>query len=95
MLTKIIRYPAPSETFPTDQGVGAHTDAGFLTLLHQDTVGGFEAEVHGGLAFLPILTPREDTWDYDLNKRATVTYEHRAFDTDDREVPVRIMVMPR
>lgn len=27
----------------------------------------FEAEVHGGLAFLPILTPREDTWDYDLN----------------------------
>src|SRR3954454_24562956 len=35
VLTKIIRYPAPSETFPTDQGVGAHTDGGFLTPLHQ------------------------------------------------------------
>jgi isopenicillin N synthase-like dioxygenase len=47
VLTKIIRYPAPSETFPTEQGVGAHTDAGFLTLLQQDAVGGFEAEVGG------------------------------------------------
>ena len=55
VLTKIIRYPAPSETFPTDQGVGAHTDAGFLTLLHQDTVGGFEAEVHGTWVAVPPL----------------------------------------
>ncbi|MDA0185611.1 hypothetical protein OJ997_35225 [Solirubrobacter phytolaccae] len=55
VLTKIIRYPAPSETFPTDQGVGAHTDGGFLTLLHQDTVGGFEAEVHGRWVAVPPL----------------------------------------
>jgi isopenicillin N synthase-like dioxygenase len=55
ILTKIIRYPAPSETFPTDQGVGAHTDAGFLTLLHQDAVGGFEAEVHGRWVGVPPL----------------------------------------
>ena len=45
VLTKIIRYPAPSENFPTGQGVGHHTDGGFLTLLHQDAVGGLEAEV--------------------------------------------------
>jgi isopenicillin N synthase-like dioxygenase len=55
VLTKIIRYPAPSEDFATDQGVGAHTDAGFLTLLHQDTVGGFEAEVHGEWVAVPAL----------------------------------------
>jgi len=55
VLTKIIRYPAPSETFPTDQGVGAHTDGGFLTLLHQDTVGGFEAEVGGQWVSVPAL----------------------------------------
>ncbi|WP_037495346.1 isopenicillin N synthase family dioxygenase [Solirubrobacter soli] len=55
VLTKIIRYPAPSETFSTDQGVGAHTDAGFLTLLHQDTVGGFEAEVDGEWVAVPAL----------------------------------------
>ena len=56
VLTKIIRYPAPSEDFPTDQGVGAHTDAGFLTLLHQqDGVGGFEAEVYGQWVAVPAL----------------------------------------
>jgi len=55
VLTKIIRYPAPSETFPTDQGVGAHTDGGFLTLLQQDTVGGFEAEVGGRWVSVPAL----------------------------------------
>ena len=55
VLTKIIRYPAPSEDFPTDQGVGQHTDAGFLTLLHQDTVGGFEAEVYGQWVAVPAL----------------------------------------
>ena len=55
VLTKIIRYPAPSDTFPTDQGVGHHTDAGFLTLLQQDAVGGLEAEVHGEWVGVPAL----------------------------------------
>jgi len=53
ILTKIIRYPAPSEDFPSDQGVGSHTDGGFLTLLHQDAVGGLEAEVHGVWTAVP------------------------------------------
>jgi isopenicillin N synthase-like dioxygenase len=56
VLTKIIRYPAPSEDFPSDQGVGAHTDAGFLTLLQQqDGVAGFEAEVDGEWVAVPAL----------------------------------------
>jgi isopenicillin N synthase-like dioxygenase len=55
VLTKIIRYPAASEDFPTDQGVGRHTDAGFLTLLQQDAVGGFEAEVDGRFVAVPAL----------------------------------------
>jgi isopenicillin N synthase-like dioxygenase len=53
ILTKIIRYPPPSEDFPTDQGVGAHTDGGFLTFVHQDSVGGLEAEVHGEWVRIP------------------------------------------
>ena len=56
VLTKIIRYPAPSEDLSGDQGVGAHTDAGFLTLLQQqDGVGGFEAEVDGRWVAVPAL----------------------------------------
>jgi isopenicillin N synthase-like dioxygenase len=53
VLTKIIRYPPPSEEFPTDQGVGTHTDGGFLTFVHQDAVGGLEAEVHGEWVRVP------------------------------------------
>jgi isopenicillin N synthase-like dioxygenase len=53
VLTKIIRYPPPSEEFPTDQGVGTHTDGGFLTFVHQDEVGGLEAEVHGEWVRVP------------------------------------------
>lgn len=53
ILTKIIRYPPPSEDFPTDQGVGVHTDGGFLTFVHQDAVGGLEAEVHGEWVAVP------------------------------------------
>jgi isopenicillin N synthase-like dioxygenase len=52
ILTKIIRYTAATEDFPTDQGVGSHTDGGFLTLLDQDEVGGLEAQVDG--EWLPI-----------------------------------------
>ncbi len=53
ILSKIIRYPPPSEEFPTDQGVGTHTDGGFLTFVHQDAVGGLEAEVHGEWVRVP------------------------------------------
>jgi isopenicillin N synthase-like dioxygenase len=53
ILSKIIRYPPPSEKFPTDQGVGAHTDGGFLTFVHQDEVGGLEAQVHGEWVRVP------------------------------------------
>jgi isopenicillin N synthase-like dioxygenase len=55
ILSKIIRYPPPSAEFPTDQGDGAHTDGGFLTFVHQDAVGGLEAEVHGEWVRVPAL----------------------------------------
>lgn len=44
---KIIRYPG-RETTPDDQGVGAHKDSGFLTLLVQDDVSGLEVEGEAG-----------------------------------------------
>ena len=46
-LVKIIRYPGrpPGES---DQGVGAHKDSGFLTILLQDTAAGLQVEGEGG-----------------------------------------------
>lgn len=44
---KIIRYPG-RETARSDQGVGAHKDSGFLTLLLQDDIGGLEVEDQDG-----------------------------------------------
>jgi isopenicillin N synthase-like dioxygenase len=46
-LTKLIRYPGREAT-GSDQGVGAHKDAGLLTLLLQDDVGGLQVETGGG-----------------------------------------------
>jgi isopenicillin N synthase-like dioxygenase len=46
-LLKIIRYPGrePSES---DQGVGAHKDSGFVTILKQDTVAGLQVQGPNG-----------------------------------------------
>uniref|UniRef100_A0A7S1B101 Fe2OG dioxygenase domain-containing protein n=1 Tax=Noctiluca scintillans TaxID=2966 RepID=A0A7S1B101_NOCSC len=41
---KLVHYPASEGT----QGVGAHTDTGFLTLLLQDSVGGLEVQNNDG-----------------------------------------------
>jgi isopenicillin N synthase-like dioxygenase len=47
-LLKIIRYPGRDHT-ETDQGVGAHKDSGFVTLLLQDVVSGLQVDDgHGG-----------------------------------------------
>ncbi|MET3987708.1 2-oxoglutarate and iron-dependent oxygenase domain-containing protein [Streptomyces sp. PvR034] len=52
--TKLIRYPgsAPSGA---DQGVGAHKDYGFLTLLLQDAVGGLQVRRGDGFLDVPPL----------------------------------------
>lgn len=44
---KIIRYPGRDAT-GSSQGVGAHKDSGFLTLLLQDVQGGLQVEKEGG-----------------------------------------------
>ncbi|MER0443887.1 2-oxoglutarate and iron-dependent oxygenase domain-containing protein [Streptomyces sp. Edi4] len=44
---KLVRYPGSAED-GTAQGVGAHKDYGFLTLLHQDTVGGLQVQREDG-----------------------------------------------
>jgi len=57
-LLKLIHYPGsanPSE----QQGVGAHKDAGILTLLLQDRVGGLQVETGGGWIDIP---PTENTF---------------------------------
>lgn len=45
-LIKIIRYPGRDET-ESDQGVGAHKDGGFVTILLQDVQDGLEVEHDG------------------------------------------------
>jgi len=53
-LLKIVRYPG-REAGEDDQGVGAHKDSGFLTLLLQDVQGGLQVEgEHGWIEAPPI-----------------------------------------
>lgn len=42
-LLKLVRYPGRDET-ESDQGVGAHKDGGFVTILLQDVVGGLQVD---------------------------------------------------
>ncbi|MDC7698252.1 isopenicillin N synthase family dioxygenase [Vogesella indigofera] len=49
---KIIRYPG-QEQVPSDQGVGAHKDSGFLTLLLQDREAGLQVETASGWVDAP------------------------------------------
>jgi isopenicillin N synthase-like dioxygenase len=46
-LLKIIRYPGRAAG-EADQGVGAHKDSGFVTILLQDRVGGLQVETDDG-----------------------------------------------
>ncbi|OLP61656.1 2-oxobutyrate oxidase [Xaviernesmea oryzae] len=46
-LLKIVRYPGRDQT-ESDQGVGAHKDGGFVTLLLQDRVGGLQVDDGAG-----------------------------------------------
>jgi hypothetical protein len=54
----------------------------------------FEGKVDGGFAYLPIFTPGK-FGTKELNPQLLLEYQHRAFDKDGREVPVRIMELPR
>lgn len=58
-LLKLIRYPGRNQT-ETDQGVGAHKDSGFVTLLLQDTVSGLQ--VDGGDGNWIDAEPRRGTF---------------------------------
>lgn len=50
----------------------------------------FEAEVHGGLAYLPMFNTGRLIWTVDTGLRG-VRFEHRAFDADGDEVPVKVL----
>jgi isopenicillin N synthase-like dioxygenase len=53
-LLKIIRYPGRIAQ-RSDQGVGAHKDSGFVTILLQDTVAGLQVEgEHGWIDAPPV-----------------------------------------
>ncbi|MGC1521551.1 MAG: 2-oxoglutarate and iron-dependent oxygenase domain-containing protein [Steroidobacteraceae bacterium] len=57
-LIKLIRYPGRDAT-AADQGVGAHKDAGLITLLLQDDRGGLQVETPRGWLDVP---PRPGTF---------------------------------
>lgn len=46
-LLKVVRYPGRDQT-ESDQGVGAHKDGGFVTILLQDVVGGLQVDDGAG-----------------------------------------------
>jgi isopenicillin N synthase-like dioxygenase len=51
-LMKIVRYPGRDST-ESEQGVGAHKDSGFLTVLLQDVQSGLEVELDGNWISAP------------------------------------------
>lgn len=53
-LVKIIRYPGKADG-ESDQGVGAHKDSGFVTILLQDAVAGLQVEGADGWIDAPPL----------------------------------------
>ncbi|MFM2031565.1 MAG: hypothetical protein RLZZ297_330 [Chloroflexota bacterium] len=57
-LLKIIRYPGRDNT-ESDQGVGAHKDGGFVTVLLQDVQRGLEVEHNGSWISAP---PKQGTF---------------------------------
>ncbi len=57
-LVKLIRYPGRDTTLD-DQGVGAHKDAGLITLLLQDNQAGLQVETAEGWVDVP---PRAGTF---------------------------------
>ncbi|MEU7067168.1 isopenicillin N synthase family dioxygenase [Streptomyces sp. NPDC053429] len=80
--TKLIRYPgsAPSGA---DQGVGAHKDYGFLTLLLQDSVGGLQVVRDGGYVDIP---PRPGAFVVNLGELLEIATEGYLTATDHRVV---------
>ena len=56
ILLKVIRYrAAEAGEAPSNQGVGAHRDTGFITFVHQDDVGGLQVERDGHLVDVPAI----------------------------------------
>ena len=53
---KIIKYP-PAGAAAAPQGVGEHSDSGFLTLIVQDGARGLQ--VHDGQGFVDVVAPRD------------------------------------
>lgn len=51
---KLVHYVGGQVPEAGTQGVGAHADYGFVTLLLQDTVGGLEVQPHGQEEWIPV-----------------------------------------
>ena len=51
----------------------------------------FEAEVHGGFAYLPIYTAGKFPWPKKADHPSGISYEQRAFDAEGREVSVKVV----
>lgn len=56
ILLKVIRYLTPADATPSAaarQGVGAHRDTGFVSMIHQDTTGGLQVDRNGSFVDVP------------------------------------------
>ncbi|CAN5808969.1 2-oxoglutarate and iron-dependent oxygenase domain-containing protein [soil metagenome] len=54
VLLKVIRYRTPDDASQDSHGVGAHRDTGFLTFVHQNSVGGLQVEHRGEFVDVPV-----------------------------------------
>ncbi|MEU6143143.1 2-oxoglutarate and iron-dependent oxygenase domain-containing protein [Streptomyces sp. NPDC047081] len=80
---KLVRYPG-SASDGADQGVGAHKDYGFLTLLLQDQVGGLQVQRGDGL--FHDVPPLEDAFVVNLGELLEVATNGYLIATNHRVV---------
>jgi isopenicillin N synthase-like dioxygenase len=75
LLLKLIRYPGRSDAADR-QGVGAHRDSGFLTLVLQDDRGGSGLQFFDGAKFIDVV-PQRGAFVINLGEALELATAHR------------------
>jgi isopenicillin N synthase-like dioxygenase len=75
LLLKLIRYPGRADEHDR-QGVGAHRDSGFLTLVLQDDCGGSGLQFFDGAAFVDVV-PQRGAFVINLGEALELATAHR------------------
>lgn len=82
VLLKLVRYPG-RDSAESNQGVGAHRDAGFLTLVLQDDRGGSGLQFFDGQRYVDV-EPRRGAFVFNIGEALELATGHRLRATKHR-----------